>query len=120
MRWRKREKSGGWKKNKVKLPKTQSYQRSAATPEERETSTMKWLVPLIIIIILIIFGAWFCTHHPEPPPAPKPPVNANANTVSNTNAAANANLAANSAANSAVNSAGADNTNKPANANAPR
>jgi hypothetical protein len=26
---------------------------------------MKWLVPLIIIIILIIFGSWFCTHHPD-------------------------------------------------------
>jgi len=32
---------------------------------------MKWLAPLIIVIILIIFGAWFCGKHPELPPDAK-------------------------------------------------
>ncbi len=55
---------------------------------------MKWLAPLIILVILLIFGAWFCSKHEEPAPPKKPPV-ANTNVNANTNSAnlANANTA---------------------------
>jgi hypothetical protein len=78
---------------------------------------MKWLAPLIILAILVIFGAWFCSKHEEPAPPKKPPVantNANANTgnKANTETAGNTNTTANANTNMAANS------NAPANANA--
>jgi hypothetical protein len=34
--------------------------------EEKE-SGLKWLLPLIILVLLVITGYWFCTKPPEPP-----------------------------------------------------
>ena len=48
---------------------------------------LSWIAPLVILLVLVLFGAWFCRTNPEPakPEAPKP-VNANANANSgNTN-----------------------------------
>ena len=79
---------------------------------------MKWLAPLIILVILLIFGAWFCSKAPESHDVKKPAANTNA---ANTNAANTAVVinASNTAANtnSAANSNSADNANKPANVN---
>jgi len=47
--------------------------------DEKE-SALKWLLPLIILIILVALGAWFCTRPPEPPKAETPPPAANSNT----------------------------------------
>ena len=54
--------------------------------DEPGNSGLHWIAPLLILLVLILFGAWFCRTNPEPakPEAPKP-VNANANTA-NTNA----------------------------------
>lgn len=57
---------------------------------------MKWLAPIIILVILLIFGAWFCSKHEEPAQPKKPPVantNANANANANSANTANANTA---------------------------
>lgn len=58
---------------------------------------MKWLAPLIIVIILIVFGAWFCGgKHEEAAPVKKPAANAaSTNSVSSANSA-NTNAASNS------------------------
>ena len=76
---------------------------------------MKWLAPLIIVIILIVFGAWFCGGKHEEPAAPvkKPAVNANVANAANTNSA-NINTASNT--NAVVVNAPA-NTNSNANFN---
>ncbi len=75
---------------------------------------MKWLAPLILLVILLILGALFCTKHPEPP-VDKPPanVNANANKAIANNTAVVVNSNTNMPANG--NAAGNANTNAPAN-----
>jgi biopolymer transport protein ExbD len=82
---------------------------------------MKWLAPLIILVILLIFGAWFCSKAPESHEVKKPAANTNAANANNTAVVVNANAsnATNTATNtnSAANSNSADNANKPANAN---
>lgn len=52
---------------------------------EPGNSGLHWIAPLLILLVLILFGAWFCRTSPEPakPEAPKP-VNANANANANT------------------------------------
>ena len=50
--------------------------------EEKE-SGMKWLLPLIILILLVIGGYWFCSKPPEPAKPEAPPANANANANTN-------------------------------------
>ena len=47
---------------------------------EPGNSGLHWIAPLLILLVLILFGVWFCRTNPEPakPEAPKP-VNANAN-----------------------------------------
>jgi hypothetical protein len=54
--------------------------------DEPGSSGLHWIAPLLILLVLILLGAWFCRTNPEPakPEAPKP-VNTNANT-GNTNA----------------------------------
>lgn len=50
---------------------------------DENESGMKWLLPVIIVVLLIIAGFWFCSKPPAPP-------------VTNTTApAANANVNAN-------------------------
>ena len=49
-------------------------------------SGLHWIAPLLILIVLIILGAWFCRTNPEPAKKETPkPANTNANTA-NTNA----------------------------------
>lgn len=48
--------------------------------DEKE-SGMKWLLPLIILILLVIAGYWFCTKPKEPPKTEAPPATANTNTA---------------------------------------
>ena len=49
---------------------------------EPGNSGLHWIAPLLILLVLILFGAWFCRTEPKPE-APKP-VNANANANANT------------------------------------
>jgi hypothetical protein len=57
---------------------------------------LHWIAPLLILIVLILLGAWFCRTKPEPakPETPKPATtnanaaNTNAAPVSNTGTAA--------------------------------
>lgn len=53
--------------------------------DEPGNSGLHWIAPLLILLVLILFGAWFCRTSPEPPKpeAPKP-VNSNANANTNT------------------------------------
>ena len=62
-------------------------------------SGLHWIAPLLILLVLIILGAWFCRTNPEPakPETPKP-VNANSNT-GNTNTAQGSNTARSSNSN---------------------
>ena len=36
---------------------------------DEKDSALKWLLPLIIVILLIILGYWFCSKPPAPPKA---------------------------------------------------
>jgi hypothetical protein len=50
--------------------------------DEKE-SGMKWILPLIIVILLLIIGFWFCSKPAEPPAANTNLANANANVNAN-------------------------------------
>lgn len=52
---------------------------------------LSWILPLGLLVVLVIFGAWFCRTEPPKPEAPKPAnVNtANANSVNVNTANAN-------------------------------
>ena len=52
--------------------------------DEKE-SGMKWLLPLIILVLLVIAGYWFCTKPPEPPKPEAPLTSTNSNTNVNAN-----------------------------------
>ena len=52
--------------------------------DEKE-SALKWLLPLIILIVFVVVGAWFCTTKPPEPKAETPPANTTANSATNAN-----------------------------------
>ena len=52
--------------------------------DEKE-SALKWLLPLIILIIFVFVGAWFCTAKQPEPKTETPPANTTANSATNTN-----------------------------------
>ena len=62
-------------------------EKGEMTVENTDTddSPLKWLLPLIILILLVIIGAWFCSKSPAPETKTEPskPVNANAATNAN-------------------------------------
>jgi hypothetical protein len=50
---------------------------------EPGSSGLHWIAPLLILLVLVLFGAWFCrTPPPEQPKSePSKPVTTNANTA---------------------------------------
>ena len=50
--------------------------------DEKE-SGLKWLLPLIILILLVFIGYWFCSKKTEPPKTEAPAANTNTNANAN-------------------------------------